>query len=509
MNRFRRSGINILASAAGYAVPMLLNFISAPLLVSGLGLEGYGLQNLVGVITGYLALLDGGLDIPIIKLVAEYHSRRNVTDENRLLSTTLQLYLAIGAVGLVIAFAGSHFLATRVFELGPSLRDAGTIVFLLAGVGFLANVVTSWGRAVANGVQRYEVSNGIAVATSAVSIGIGLAVVYSGGGVVAYVGIRIAGHVVSAIAHVMAAHRLIPTLRISLGFHRDVLRVLRVYIASGLVLRFSGILSATLDRTFIGMWVGVAAVGAYSIPLLVVNSVVALLASMLHFTFPLASELYAAHGIEEVRALFARATRFTAAIAALVFPLLFVFGNTFLRLWVGPSAASSIDPIVLPVLVVAGLSTTVVATVASPFVVGVGKIRSFAVFAIAKGLAISAGYVLLIKPFGIRGAAMALLFGSVTEIVFWVWTIRRCLQGHVMTMVVASYAKPLLLGIAVLAAATLVHPLAVTWLRLSGAIVVITVAFALAVFAARIVTDSEMTAFSHALRAALRLSDRS
>ena len=131
----------MLASAVGYVAPVLINLFATPFLLRGLGETGYGLQNLVGVIAGYFALLDMALDIPICKFLAEDHARGDIESENRLLSTTLQLYAAIGLVGLVSISLAADFLARRVFIVPDEMIEQARTVFFLAGIGFFANIL--------------------------------------------------------------------------------------------------------------------------------------------------------------------------------------------------------------------------------------------------------------------------------------------------------------------------------------------------------------------------------
>jgi O-antigen/teichoic acid export membrane protein len=61
----------MLASMAGYAVPMIISLITTPLVLNALGVTAYGLISLVSVIIGYLTVMDMGLDLPITKYQAE------------------------------------------------------------------------------------------------------------------------------------------------------------------------------------------------------------------------------------------------------------------------------------------------------------------------------------------------------------------------------------------------------------------------------------------------------
>lgn len=133
MNRLQRSSVNMLSSMAGYAVPMLVNLMTTPLLLHMLGPAGYGLQSLVGVIIGYLIFMDMGLDLPITKLLAEDRARQDANSENSLLSITLQLYAAIGLIGMIVIMVMADWLARSVFQIPEDLVGPSRDCFPLGG----------------------------------------------------------------------------------------------------------------------------------------------------------------------------------------------------------------------------------------------------------------------------------------------------------------------------------------------------------------------------------------
>ncbi len=192
MSRLRRSSINMFSSVAGWLVPALANFAVTPILLSGLGEESYGLQGLVNVVIGYFVLMELGMDIPIIRFLAQKRINADSEGQSLLLCTTLQLYCFIGLIGLIIIGLGSEFLARNVFIVPESLIEDAVLVFKLTGVGFFGSVVTLWGRAATNGLQRYDISNAILAAVTLVGVGTGLIAVLMGAGVIGYVVCRVA-----------------------------------------------------------------------------------------------------------------------------------------------------------------------------------------------------------------------------------------------------------------------------------------------------------------------------
>ncbi len=172
MNRTKQSLINIISSLLGYGIPMLVSLVTTPIVLRELGVSAYGLVSLVGVITGYLTVMDMGLDLPITKYLAEDHAKRDTHSANLILNNTSNVFAPwnyrYGSI-----FSTARLITTHLFEVPEELIDEAIIVFKLAGIGFLGSVVTSWGRAIFMGIQRFEITYGIAIITNLFGIGLG------------------------------------------------------------------------------------------------------------------------------------------------------------------------------------------------------------------------------------------------------------------------------------------------------------------------------------------------
>lgn len=490
MNRLQKSSVNMLSSAAGYILPVAANFLAVPMLLAGLGEAGYGLQNLVGVVIGYLLLMDMALDIPITKFVAEDHARGDVSSQNRLLNTTLQLYLLIGLAGMLVIMAAADLLAQQVFTVSAEMLGQARYVFLLAGVGFLANVLLMWGRAVVNGMQRYDFTNAVSAAFNLLSIGIGLIAVYAGYGVVGYVLVRVSVSALSVLSFIPIIHYLLPHFELHWGIDRAMLTRVRDYFGSGVLMRMTSLLTTGLDRTLIGVWMGMAAVGVYAIPTLVVSSFGSLISTMLHFTFPLTSELYSTGQITKLQDIFVRASRFIAALASLVCIPLLIFGDVFLTLWVGPDVAVQAAG-VLRWLVLSAFLGSLAVTLVNNLVVASGHIRQFTVYALIRAGVVSAGYVLLIPRLGIEGAALATLIANGIEWFFFVFAVRRYLNMGPLALAKAAYFKPMLLAAAMAILGFAARPFVTSWVSLAVVIAALELLYVSAGFRIGVFGDTE------------------
>ncbi|MDQ7001098.1 MAG: oligosaccharide flippase family protein, partial [Ghiorsea sp.] len=183
----KRNVTNVIASLLGYAVPLLVNFASTPYLMRSLGEDAFGIQVLVNVVIGYLALMDLGIGLPLIKYLAEDKAKGDMKSASELLSTTLVLYIGLGLAGMLVAMVASDYLANNFFSIPDHFRDESKTVFQLAAVGFFATLLMGWGRSVAMGLQRYEVAYAISALSSVLGVGVGLYLIHTGFGVVGYV----------------------------------------------------------------------------------------------------------------------------------------------------------------------------------------------------------------------------------------------------------------------------------------------------------------------------------
>jgi O-antigen/teichoic acid export membrane protein len=466
----------MLSSAIGYILPMLVNLITTPLLLKTLGETAYGLQSLVAVIIGYLAFMDMGLDLPIIKFLAEDRARKDKLAENHLLSTTLQLYLYIGLGGMISIILLSNWLAQYVFKIPSDLIDQAVIVFRIAGIGFLGSVGMSWGRALAMGIQRFDITYSVSIVISTAGTVLGLGVVYAGYGVVGYVLTRMIITTLAGPTYFLLTRRLLPEFHFIKGLNHSTLNRVSGYLGYGTFNRIISSLVSRLDQILLGICVGVAVAGIYAVPFLVVNSFVYMLAYMLGFIFPMASELQSLNQMDRLRDIFFRSSQFIAALAGVIFIPLFILGDYFFKLWT-PSIAMQVGG-VFRLLCVAGYIGTLTTTLPNNIMVGLGRIRQFTIYTTIRSVVLAIFCFIFISSFGLVGAGWALLFTCIVDIVWFGFVLLRYLQitsiGH---FLLKAYLKPLILTVGIVIVTFLLSPFAATWLGLILVGIAISVTF--------------------------------
>ncbi|OXG08759.1 O-antigen/teichoic acid export membrane protein [Flavobacterium araucananum] len=441
----KKTVINIFSGAVGYILPIGINILFTPIIIKNLGSEAYGLQSLVNVIIGFLMVADMGLDIPVTKLVSEYSVLKNPKMLNKLLNTTLQVYLAIGCLGAIIILILTPFLVDGVFNIPPSMHQHAKFVFYLAALGFIGGLLNMWGQSVFNGILRYDISNSINVVVTIVSILVGTFFVIKGYGVVVYVFVRVLFTFLSGIVYLVTSKYFLEDFKISLGIDKDIWLNLKNQVGYGFFLRLSGILTSRFDQALIGVWIGVAAVGYYSIAILIVGSISGLINSMTHFIFPKMSQLNASGSMEKLEELFLTGSKFVGILVFFIIPPIILVSNQVLTIWLGKNIANQAYKVLI-LLFIAAIIQSIFVAVVNNYIIGIGKLKLFAKYTLVRSCFFLLLCFLLIKKFSLLGAGYAMIITTLVDIGFFISTVSKNFEKSIIISLFIYYSKLILIS---------------------------------------------------------------
>ena len=491
-NEKNRNAINVIASILGYAVPLFVNLIATPFLLHSLGNNAFGIQVLVNVIIGYLALMDFGIGLPLIKYLAEDRAKGDMQSASELLSTTLVLYIGLGILGMLVAFGISGYLAEHFFSIPDHLINEAKSVFQLAAAGFFATLLMGWGRAVAMGLQRYEVAYAISALSSVLGVGIGLYLVYIGYGVEGYVFSKVLFLFIAALVYFIVYRVFIPEYKINFTFSKLAFMRIRSYMTYGIVHRAVSGLAGTIDKTLIGVWLGAASVGLYSLPYMLTNAIGYALSFMLGFTLPASSELYATGQYERLRELFVDSSRFLVAVSVMIFVPVFLFGKTFLYLWIGSELANKLL-LTFDLLLVAAFLAVVLVSLANCVIIGIGRVNHYTFYTIIRISFLALFCVLLIPVFGYEGAAMSVLLTCTIDVAYLIFFLKVHIKMNIKDLFLAAFLRPLLIGGGILSLLIPLTYLELSWVELICSSFFVEVLFTIFYYTFNVITEHEKT----------------
>jgi O-antigen/teichoic acid export membrane protein len=260
-------------------------------------------------------------------------------------------------------------------------------------------------------------------------------------GVTGFVAARVAVLAIAATVSLVQAFALLPGYRARPNIHWRTLKSISGYLGTGISLRLMGFVAGGLDRTLIGAWVSVGSVAAYALQWSLISPTQSLLANTFNYLFPLASALQATGEHEKFKRIFFTSGQLYAAISCTAFGALFLFGTSFMRLWVSDAIAAQVL-VVFPLLVSGSMIAQLGSHFVNTIVLGSGHLRLYSAFTIAKVILLGGALFLGVRHFSLPGAGAAYLVAGIAEIAYLILAVRSILHIPFSEFFFRAYARP-------------------------------------------------------------------
>jgi O-antigen/teichoic acid export membrane protein len=263
----------------------------------------------------------------------------------------------------------------------------------------------------------------------------------------------VGARVAATLAYLAACLRLFPTLRGHYFPDRSSLRPLLVYGGWVTVSNFITPLLAYVDRFFIGSLISMGAVGYYSAPYEAINRAWVVPATLAATLFPAFTNLDAGGSKKRLEELCARSLKSLLLISAPTLLALALFAKPILRWWLGSEFAHE-STLTLQILAL-GMLVNSVALIPFSLLQGVGRPDLTGIFSLVEFLFQVGACWVLVKQFGIAGAAAAWTLKSLLDAlltfgaVFWLNSVsfRSLLQNGIRRTLLAISALGVSLAI--------------------------------------------------------------
>src|SRR5437899_904758 len=158
----RNSVLNLL----GKILPSLVALVTLPMIVHGLGKEGFGILSVAWLVLGYSNIFDLGLGRATTKFVAEYLRPEKSHLLPGLVWTSLALQLVQGLIGGAVIAACVPFVVTHLFKMPAAfVGETQTTLFILCAalpILLVGNAI----RGILEATQRFDLSNLVGVPAS-------------------------------------------------------------------------------------------------------------------------------------------------------------------------------------------------------------------------------------------------------------------------------------------------------------------------------------------------------
>jgi O-antigen/teichoic acid export membrane protein len=442
---------------------MLVSLVLPPFLVHRMSPPEYSAWVLILQLSGYVGLLDLGLQTAIGKFVAEYDARSDRQASHHVVSTAFSL-LCIGGIVASFAVAGMVWAVPQLFPGLPAALVPQVRVALLA-VGLSTAVALPFGSFLATftGLQQYVFPTALATFTRVGSAAALIVLLLLHHGLVA-LGMVMGSFSLAAAAIQFFGWRKLVRERVSfsfLFFHRQSAATLVKYGSVLSVWSLGMLFVSGLDVVIVGHY-RYPETGFYSIASSAANFMLIVVSSVFGPLVPAVSSMQVRATAEQVGELCTRLTRYCTLLLCLLGLPLLVAGYPLLTLWVRSRYAAQ-SWFFLQVLVLGNA----VRQLMLPYilmVVATGKQHLATIAAICEACVNLVVSIWLVQKIGAVGVAVGTLIGAFvsvgTHLLVSVPRTRSAILIHRPAFVMQGLLRPLL----VVVPALMLYPF---WRKLS------------------------------------------
>ncbi len=377
-------------------------FYMMPFVIHAVGDRWYGMWTLVATFMGYYGYLDFGLSMATQRFIAGAIGRRDHDEVNRLVTTSLWLFLALGLIALaatlMIAAAAPLFLSDaqeiQVFR----------IVLVLLGLNSAVTLSMAPVNGLITGHLRYDVVTTIQLAKLAGRTLLILYFIGAGYSIVALAVVTLLADVGANAGKVIAARRMFAQIRPARRFFaRERLRELFEYGGKTFVNQLTDMFRFQTSQLVIAAFINLSAVTLFNIASQLAYYFRTLLQALIGVLVPVFAQYQAAADHEGMRKVYYFSSKLAAAAGMLVGGAMIVFGSGFISLWMG---RSYIDAYGLMVILVLPTILYVFAQPGNGLLFGVGVVGPLAKASMVEAAANLGLSLVLARPLGAEGVAL-------------------------------------------------------------------------------------------------------
>ncbi|HEY4356134.1 MAG TPA: oligosaccharide flippase family protein [Acidobacteriaceae bacterium] len=381
---------------ASYPIGMLL---VAPAVLHKLGAAEYGIWAVATAAVSTGGIIAAGFGDAHIQHVARL---REPSQKPLLLHTVrsmMGISLALGTAVALIGWFLSPLAAAHIGSESPALQHVSLISLRIASFLMLVRALESVSISTMRAFEKYGAAIWVSITARLISLAGAAILALSGYNTAHIMGVTAVVFVLSCWLQLVQLRRFLDAPTLLPAFEPGITRSLFDFGIYSWLQALAGVLFGQVDRLFLGVSMGAAAVASYALCTQLAQPIFGFSAATLHFLFP-----YLSNRIGKIsNAAFARslllAFGFNIVLVGVGSAVLLLFGQRILQLWAGAAIAQIASPI-LPVIVLGSalLGLSVTGTYA---MFALGHVRLVSWLSIAGGV-----LMLLLMPVGLHRAGI-------------------------------------------------------------------------------------------------------
>jgi O-antigen/teichoic acid export membrane protein len=394
---------------------MLVALVLPRLLVHRLSPAQYGAWVLIFQVSGYIALLDFGLQTAVGKLVAEYEAVGDRLACSRTLSSSVSILCASAAVGAVIVALIAWQVPQLFHQMPAALIGDVRGGVLLVGISSVVALPFGAFLAAFTGLQSYGFPTALVAGSRLLTTAGLIILLLLHGSLIQMVWLMALFNIATAIAQFFGWRRYAKEF---VGFsfrlvERSSVNRLLKYGSSLSIWAVANLFVSGLDMVIVGHY-DFANTGYYGIATSVSNFMLLVVSSLFGPILPAVSSLQSGRTPEQLGDIVIKATRYCVLLLCLIGVPLLIAPYLLLKIWVGHQYAIR-GALFLQVLVLGN----VVRQLAGPYalvLLATGQQQLATVAAVAEALVNVSLSIYLVQRLGAVGVAIGTLVGAFVSV---------------------------------------------------------------------------------------------
>ncbi len=410
---------NVVLNFIGLAVPLLIGVAAIPYTIRWLGTDRFGILSLAWVVVGYFSFLDLGLGRATTKYVAEALGRDELKQIPGFFWTSVIFQLILGILGAILLWRLTPVLVGHVLKIPPAMRDETLTTFVLLACSIPVVLVSASFRGILEAGQRFDLVNVVKIPSSVLTYLLPVAGIAAGLRLPGIIALLVLSRGLTLAVWAWLTLRVFPMIRTWPRFDRLAIKPLLSFGGWVTVSNVVGPILVYIDRFMIGTLATIEAVGLYSAPYEFVMRLGIIPGSLVMTLFPTFSTLGGGGDQRKAEILFGRSVKYLLIVMGSLVVILVLSGRFFIGAWLGEKFLQN-SLRVFQILSIGFLANTL-ANVPFGYLQGIGradvtaKLHLFELFF----------YVpltwILIKSWGITGAALSWSFRSFIDMALLFW----------------------------------------------------------------------------------------
>lgn len=397
---------NVLVSWAAHGLAIVVGFFLMPYVLKVLGDHTYGTWVFINSIAGYGSLLYFGFGETISRYVAKYQAEQRYERISQIVSLVLAIYLAMGAVALIIA-GGLCFAAPWISTWeGAELTEVRWTILIL-GINVAVGLAGSVFGGVLMGLRRFDLERMVSLNSDLVRLALVFLVLRPEWGLVTMASIFLAITLFENISYLVLACRQLPQLRVHWSLlDREVLKECSSFSTMAFINGIAYQMTYATDSVVIGLMMGTDEIVPYYIALRLTQFIKQPIDKIAQICMPTAGALSNPSERHRLHRFLLKAYGLVFLLSAGMFIGGWFFGGGVISAWMGPGYELSHH--ILAILLAAQV-IALPCSVVRAFLFGMGEVRVPAVLYLLEAVCNLLTSIGLCTLWGLPGVAWGTL----------------------------------------------------------------------------------------------------